>query len=590
MLTFDQLDSLSNPILDLYERYIQSVLNDIARRLAKMDMTSTAAWQMQRLVESGRLYETALDELTRLTGRSEPELRRLFDHAGVRAMRFDDAIYKAAGLNPLPLNLSPAMKQVLAAGLRKTQGLLRNMTLTMAVTGQNAFIDAADLAYMQVIHGAMDYNSAIRQAVKDVAAKGLTTISFAGRQEQLDVAVRRAVLTGVSQTTGQLQMIRADEMGAEYLAVSAHIGARNTGEGHQNHESWQGRVYKRVGSDTQYPNFAETTGFGLVDGLLGINCRHVYYAWYPGISPPPDDPTIYANTPLTYNGKEIDTYQATQIQRGIERKIRYWKRQAGALEAAGMDNTEERLKIGHYQAEMRDFIQQINAQSEKDGVRWLRQSEREQVAGNNIRGIKPPERKTVGFSFLNGETNLHTTAEARELGESSEGWEKNERIFRQDYLSKYNLIDDVERTLGYWGGPEPSFNANLIGKRKDIIKMSEAWGKNYNQQAVALLLPNKNAGGGKLIWDFGRELSDTEWDKFFTVFDDIQAHLKDQFPDYFGVTVKGFQKVEYWYENEQQRRNVQTVMEDVFKELQLPIEFKGQREFEFILLMMGKDY
>ena len=73
----------------------------------------------------------------------------MFKAAGVKAMKFDDSIYQRVGLNPLPLNLSPAMAQVLAAGLAKTQGAIRNLTLTTAINGQSAFIEAADLAYMQ---------------------------------------------------------------------------------------------------------------------------------------------------------------------------------------------------------------------------------------------------------------------------------------------------------------------------------------------------------------------------------------------------------------------------------------------------------
>lgn len=240
MLTFDQIDSLSEPILDLYERYMQSVINDIARRLAGLDFaTGTAAWQMQRLIESGKVYEHALNELSKVTGKSERELKKLFKAAGVRATTFDDAIYKAAGLKPLPLNLSPAMAQVLAAGLRKTGNVMRNLTMTTALSAQDLFVQAADLAYMQVSSGAFDYISAIRNAVKDVASKGLQTINYAsGKRDQLDVAMRRTVLTGVTTTCAELQLTRAREMGCTLVQVSAHIGARPS------HELFQGKVYR----------------------------------------------------------------------------------------------------------------------------------------------------------------------------------------------------------------------------------------------------------------------------------------------------------------------------------------------------------
>jgi hypothetical protein len=584
MLTSDQLDALPQRLITLYTEYADSVIIDIARRLGKLDFaSSTAAWQMQRLSESGKLYENILSELTILTGKTSGELQAMFEKAGVKAMTFDDGIYKAAGLQPIPLNLSPAMKQVLAAGLNKTQGIMKNLTMTTAISGQNAFIDAADLAYMQITSGAFDYNTAIRQAVKDVADKGLPVIHFSGRQDHLDVAMRRTVLTGVNQTVGKLQEARADEMGIDLVAVSAHIGARNTGTGPANHEGWQGKVYSRSGTHAEYPSFIEKTGYGSGEGLMGWNCvvgetvvsgpaicagyrreysgeiiilhtaggkelsctpnhpiltnkgwiaaglltkgdnvicrsyfdrisggspnidqgetriqdifdslsvngnivrfpssagyfhgdvsngevdvifpdgflrdcfnsrfqgtpvflldscsgypgiveldniifierkstqgsfvhvynleteggwyfandivihncRHSFYPFFEGISEnaySKAELESYVNKTVTYNGQEISVYEATQQQREIERKIRYWKRQEGALKAAQLDTEYEWGKVREWQARMRDFTKQ---------TRLGRQYERERIGYHPNVSIKAPK-----IDFRSGE-------------------------------------------------------------------------------------------------------------------------------------------------------------------------------------------
>ena len=191
----------------------------------------------------------------------------------MRALAFDDAIYKAVGLDPLPLNLSPAMTQVLVDGLQRTQGTMRNLTLTSAIDAQNLFTDAADLAYMQISSGTFDYNSAIRQAIEEVADRGVSVIHYAsGRREHLDVAMRRAVLTGVNQTAGQLQWARADEMGCDLVQTSAHIGARNTGTGPANHEGWQGRIFSRSGQHSEYPDLERGRVFAV--GIAGIHFIH----------------------------------------------------------------------------------------------------------------------------------------------------------------------------------------------------------------------------------------------------------------------------------------------------------------------------
>lgn len=361
MLTADQFDSLTEPITSLYTEYELSVVRDIARRLKNLDFAS-AAWQTQRLTESGALYQDVLKQLAKLTGKSQNEIAAILKTAGVKAIRFDDSIYKDAGLEPLPLNLSPAMLDTLKAGLDKTNGVVNNLTKSTAITSQQSFLHAADLAYMQVSTGAMDYNSAIRAAIKSMAADGLSVIDYAtGHTDKIDVATRRAVLTGVAQTANHLQISRADEMGSDLVAVSAHAGARNTGVGPANHESWQGKIYSRSGNSKKYPNFYEVTGYGTGEGLGGWNCRHSFYPFFEDISE-----TAYsraelkslANKKVIYQGQTITQYDATQVQREIERKIRFWKRQQAALFAADLEYQKELTKVKYWQLTLRDFIKQ----------------------------------------------------------------------------------------------------------------------------------------------------------------------------------------------------------------------------------------
>lgn len=373
MLTDAQFDALVNPVMSLYTDYETSVIEDIARRLKNLDFAS-AAWQVQRLSESGALYKDILKKLSKLTGQSEAVIKEILTRAGVKAIKFDDEIYKAAGLNPLPLNMSPAMVQALAAALDKTNGVINNLTKTTVLNAQQTFIKAADLAYYQVSTGAMSYDQAIRQAVKKMAADGLDVVDYAsGHKDKIDVAMRRAVLTGVAQTANTLQMTRAEEMGSDLVEVSAHVGARNKGVGPENHASWQGKIYSRSGKHPKYPDFVKVTGYGTGEGLGGWNCRHSFYPFFEGISEK-------ANTSkeikemnqkkVTYMGKEVDFYQATQYQRDIERKIRFWKRQEAALKAAGLDATQETAKVKQWQQTMREFI----AETELD-----RQRVREQI-------------------------------------------------------------------------------------------------------------------------------------------------------------------------------------------------------------------
>lgn len=370
MLTAAYLDVAPEPILALYRALEDSVLEDMAQRLATLTdpAISRAAWQMQRITESGAVYDDILARLSRLSGASERLLREVFEAAGVRTLRFDDGIYRAAGLNPLPLNLSPAMVEVLRTGLEQTGGLMRNLTLTTAAAGQESFVAAADLAYMQVTSGAFSYQDALRQGVVKLADQGLSVIHYAsGRRDQLDVALRRTLLTGVNQTAGRLQEARADEMGADLVQTSAHIGARPS------HQVWQGHIFSRSGAHEKYPDLVASTGYGTATGLCGINCRHSFFPFFEGLSADhykAAELEGYEARRVTYEGETMTVYEATQRQRAIERAIRKETRRKRALDAAGLDATMERAQITALQNRMREFLRQ---------TKLKRQSFREQV-------------------------------------------------------------------------------------------------------------------------------------------------------------------------------------------------------------------
>lgn len=375
MLDPDFLDTLPAEAVELYQEFADGVIADLARRIGNLSYTS-AGWSAQRLQEAGLAYQDIIKRVAQLTGKSEAAIRGIFYRAGVRSMRFDEKIYKAAGVD-LPLTLSPAMQDVLNIGILKTNGILRNLTLTTALSGQQEFIRASDIAYLEVTSGTRDYNSAIKKAVTSLADNNMEFISYAGHRDHLDVAVRRTVLTGAQKTAGDMQIQRMDEMGTNLVEVSAHAGARNEGTGPRNHESWQGKVYSRIGEQGKYKDFVTETGYGTGLGLKGYSCRHSFYAFFEGVSTRVYNQEMreqLANKTVTLNGVEMSQYDASQVQRGLERKIRFWKRRKIASDATGLgiDTSVETSKIRYYQSQLREFVRQ---------TKLPRQNVREQVVG-----------------------------------------------------------------------------------------------------------------------------------------------------------------------------------------------------------------
>ncbi len=365
MLKPEYLQRVPDGMIKLYAQAEADILADMARRISTYDYWIPAVEnQAKMLEEAGMVREEILARLKTLTGRADRELRQLMQEAGTAALKSDDAVYRRQGLNPPPVSASEDLQKVLQAGYEKTSGTFRNLTRTTARTAAHQFAQALDRAYMQITLGGMDYNTAIRSTIKQLSAEGVGAIRYpTGRTDTIEVAVRRAVITGVNRTALRLQDARADEMGADLVEVSAHAGARPS------HAQWQGGIYSRNGKSRKYPDFVKTTGYGTGAGLGGWNCSHSFRPWFEGMSRTYDKALLkeYQAKDYEYNGVRMTEYEALQEQRKIERNIRRWKRERNAMQAAGLDSSEASAKITEWNRRQKDFLEQTGLKA--DGMR-----------------------------------------------------------------------------------------------------------------------------------------------------------------------------------------------------------------------------
>ena len=337
MLTPEYLGSCTDYLLGMYDALNQSIAEDIARRIVKTGrMTDSAKWQIRQLRANGELMQDIVKDVARISGKSQREVKRIFHDSARIGVRYDAQPLLKAGYD-IELRISPAMSQILEAAIAKTNGDIRNLTMTTGSTAGGLYLEATNLAYMKVTSGGFSYYEAIREAIKQSAKDGAYVLYGRGRS-QLDVAIRRSVLTGVNQTSGKLTELYSEDMGAEYYETTAHSGARPS------HAEWQGRVFKIRGSAPGYPNFAETTGYGTGAGLCGWNCRHSFYPFWPGISKPGYSAACleeYDRAKYEYKGNLLTDYECSQIQRGFERTIREKKRILASYDAAMKESDSE---------------------------------------------------------------------------------------------------------------------------------------------------------------------------------------------------------------------------------------------------------
>lgn len=314
------------------------IFSDIVRRIRKTGkITSTADYQINKLLVLGNSTEFIEQELKRLLEASYPEIWGLYDKVcDWEYVRYKDA-YEQINGNFIPLEENEQVQQWSQAIINQTHGELKNITqslgMTVNINGKAVFTPLAeyyqtylDRACFDIVTGAFDYNTVLRRVAKEMTASGIRSIDYgkSGHSNRVPVAVRRAVMTGISQLSAQINEMIAKELKTDVYEVTWHAG-------HRPSHWWGGQVYS-------YQELQTVCHLGKGDGLCGWNCRHSYLAFIPGYSirtyTPEQLQELEEKEKQTkpYQGKNYTPYQAEQAQRKMETKMRAQRAYAKQLQ------------------------------------------------------------------------------------------------------------------------------------------------------------------------------------------------------------------------------------------------------------------
>jgi hypothetical protein len=387
-ITPDYLENVPNYIVKLYRDLEEFVLSDICRRFKLSGEATESALEQIRILQRRGL---SLDEIEKRIKKTLNLTNKQFDDICQRAVDrnqeyFDYTIGKAdIAVDTFALS---SMEQEVEAIRAQTLGEFANITQSLGFAlrgadGKVQFLPIAktyqkilDDAEMQVWSGAVDYNTAIRGAVKRLTGSGLQTVDYAsGWHNRVDVAARRAVMTGVSQLSAKYSNQLMDTLDTPYMEITAHAGARDKPGPNpwSSHKDWQGKVYSTRDNDI-YPNVYKVCGWGEVDGLEGVNCRHHHFAWVEGVSERTYTDEELANIdppPFTYQGREYTHYEATQKQRQIETKMRDCKTRIIGAEASGDTETATtyRARLRALSKEYKQFSAEADLRTQPERAR-----------------------------------------------------------------------------------------------------------------------------------------------------------------------------------------------------------------------------
>lgn len=338
------------------------VMEDIVRRIRKTKkITSTADWQINRLQILGNSSEDIEKMLKDTLDASYPEMFELYDQVIDWEYVRNKDVYEQINAQFIPFEENEELQQLTDALIQQTDDDLRNITqslgfyldygngklvLTPLAEVYQSYLDAA---CMDIVSGAFDYNNVLRRTVSQMTNSGLRQIDYAsGRGNRVDVAARRAVMTGITQLAGKISDMNAERLGTEYFEIAWHAGARPT------HAVWQGKVWSRE-------QLVTVCGLGTVTGLEGANCYHERYPFIPGISERNwtdewlEKKNREENTPKEYKGKEYTLYEAKQRQRQMETAMRAQREKVQLLQKGDADPDDVMLARAKYQGQLNEY-------------------------------------------------------------------------------------------------------------------------------------------------------------------------------------------------------------------------------------------
>ena len=346
----------------LHNEIIKRIVNRIMLRIGRGEtylLTSQDQWQISTLQQAGYLLEDIQKEIAKYTKLQQQEIAEAMEDAGVKALEYDDKIYQKVGLSPIPLTQSPELIRLMQRNYEATLGEWNNFTRSTADQAQRLFLSELDRAYNLVSTGALSYTQAVKEVLNNIVSDGVTVTYPTGHTDTIETATLRAVRTGISQATSQIQMARAEEMGVDKFIISSHLGARPS------HQVWQGKIFtmdELKSTDDGMP------ALGTATGLSGINCRHSVSPWFDGMDNP------FEHYDSEENRKQ---YEKEQRQRDLERKIRKTKREVIGLKE-GVDSAP---------SEQAKFVADLEYQKKATLLAKQNKAYQEYCEQNNLRPL-----------------------------------------------------------------------------------------------------------------------------------------------------------------------------------------------------------
>lgn len=402
MLSEDTTQNLVQPIVTRQEQINTFVIKTICDRIKEIgSLLPSDAYKFQQMLHQGGDVRKINKEIARQSGLQVKDIKRLIREVALDNYKDVKPFYDYRKKPYIPFTKNKELMTVVKSIANQTADSYVNMAKAQAFMIRDlkdpkkliptpiseTYYSVIDEAVQAAQSGVIDYNTAIRRTLKQLADSGLRYVTYnpeSGRtySQRMDTAVRRNILDGIRAINQGVQDETGRQFGADGKEITVHDYPAQDHAPVQGHQFSNEEYEKLQGEEDVHFHDKNGITFSHFDRHIGtLNCRHFTFSIILGVARP-----LYSEEELQEildrneegytlpNGKHFTMYECTQKQREFETRIRKAKDGQVAAVSAG-----DEVLAREYQAKVSDLQKQYKAFSDACGLSI--QPKRIQVAG-----------------------------------------------------------------------------------------------------------------------------------------------------------------------------------------------------------------